>query len=197
MPNPDHSHHDDSLVGLVDTVLDAAKAPVVSLADIIDAVGRASFAPVLLLPALAVASPLSGIPLFSSLMGVAIVLVASQMLAGRRQLWLPHWIMRRSVRGATVRAAFSRIKPVVAWIDNRSRRRWRIFAHRPLIYVPQTLCLLSGLTMPFLEFVPFSSSALGAGVALLAIGMLSRDGLITLLALLPYAGLIWLILRVV
>jgi hypothetical protein len=51
--------------------------------------------------------------------------------------------------------------------------------------------------MPFLEFVPFSSSALGAGVALLAIGMLSRDGVITLLALLPYAGLIWLILRVV
>jgi hypothetical protein len=105
--------------------------------------------------------------------------------------------MRRSVRGATVQAAFSRIKPVVAWIANRSRRRWRIFAHRPLIYVPQTLCLLSGLMMPFLEFVPFSSSALGAGVALLAIGMLSRDGLITLLALLPYAGLIWLILRVV
>jgi hypothetical protein len=56
--------------------------------------------------------------------------------------------------------------------------------------VPQTLCLVSGLTMPLLELVPFTSLIVASGVFLLALSMLVRDGLLFLLALLPYAGLI-------
>jgi hypothetical protein len=47
--------------------------------------------------------------------------------------------------------------------------------------------------MPLLEFVPFSSSVMGVGVALLALGILTRDGLVILFGLIPYAVVGWLI----
>jgi hypothetical protein len=191
--------HDGShaLTDLVDLVLDEAEAGHVTVRRLVEAVGRASFTPVLILPALAVASPLSGVPFLSSLMGITIALVSAQMVLRRRYLWLPAFLMNRSVSGRAVRLAFKRVRPVVAWIDARSHRRWRAFGHRPLIYLPQLLCLVSGLAMPFLEFVPFSSSVLGVGVAILAIGMLTRDGAITLAGLLPYLLFIGLLARLI
>ncbi|MEL7211347.1 MAG: exopolysaccharide biosynthesis protein [Pseudomonadota bacterium] len=160
---------------------------------VIKEVGGAGFAPILLLPALAVATPLSGIPLFSSLMGLVICLVAIQMVAQRRHLWLPGWILRQELKGRIVASAFGYLRPVATWLDQRTNRRLRLIVRPPLIAVPQILCVLSGAMMPLLEFVPFSSSVMGIGVAILALGMLSRDGLVVLLGLVPYGIVGWLI----
>jgi hypothetical protein len=185
-----------TLPEIIDRVLGAAESERTDIRAILKSFGRASFTPVLLLPALAVATPLSGIPLFSSLMGVMIALVAGQMLARRRFLWLPDWILARQINGATLKAAFLRVRPVAVWIDRRTARRIRIFSHRPLIFVPQIICFVSGLMMPLLEFVPFSSSVVGVGVAILALGMLAQDGVVILLGLLPYALAAWLVIGV-
>ncbi len=186
-----------SLPEIIDRVLQAAVAETTDIRAILQSFGRASFTPVLLLPAIAVATPLSGIPLFSSLMGIFIAIVSAQMLARRRHLWLPDFILSRQISGQKLRAAFSRIRPAAAWLDARTAKRLRLLSQRPLIFIPQLICLLSGLLMPFLEFVPFSSSVAGIGVAILALGMLARDGVVILLGLLPYAGVAWLILRVI
>jgi hypothetical protein len=182
-----------SLTEIIDQVLLVAKADRVTLRDVIEAVGDASFAPILLLPALAVATPLSGIPLFSSLMGTVIFLVSIQMVLSRQNLWLPRWVLRRNVEGQAVTRAFNYVKPAAAWLDERTDKRLRLIVRRPFIILPQLLCATSGAIMPLLEFVPFSSSAMGIGVALLALGMLSRDGLIVLVGLIPYSVVAWLI----
>lgn len=184
-----------TLPEIIDRVLSAAEAEVVDLGTVLQSFGRASFTPILLLPALAVATPLSGIPLFSSLMGIIIALVSAQMLLRRRYLWLPDWVLRRQVKGAAVQKAFTRIRPVAAWVERRTAQRLQILMHRPLIFVPQALCLVSGLIMPPLEFVPFSSSILGVGIAFLALGMLTRDGVVTIIGLIPYGGVAWLVWR--
>ncbi|ABD53366.1 exopolysaccharide biosynthesis protein [Jannaschia sp. CCS1] len=186
-----------SLPDIIDRVLDAARVDVTDIRTILQSFGRASFTPVLLLPAMAVATPLSGIPLFSSFAGLLIALVSAQMLARRNYLWLPDWILRRQITGGKLRAAFERIRPVAVWIDARTAQRFRLLSRRPLIFLPQLLCLVSGLMMPVLEFVPFSSSVVGIGVAILALGMLARDGALIVLGLLPYAGVVWLVYRVV
>ena len=82
---------------------------------------------------------------------------------------------------------------MISWIDRHSHNRLSVLFHRPLIYLPVILSLLSGMMMPFLEFIPFSSSVAAIGVSFLALSLLTRDGLFFLLALLPYAGLGWLI----
>ncbi|MEQ8656013.1 MAG: exopolysaccharide biosynthesis protein [Hyphomicrobiales bacterium] len=189
------THVPASLLEIADRVVEAAEPDVVDIDSVLTSVGRASFTPILLLPALAVATPLSGIPLFSSLMGIIIALVSAQMLLRRRHLWLPSWLLKRQVSGKTVRDAFLKVRPVLAWVDGHTTQRFRAFVQRPLVFIPQLLCLTSGLLMPFLEFVPFSSSALGVGVTLLALGMLTRDGAITFVGLLPYGLVIWLLVR--
>lgn len=190
---PDTPPDVKGLTDIIDQVTDLAKAQQVSLREVMRAVGGASFAPVLLLPALAVATPLSGIPLFSSMMGIVILLIAGQMLLQREHLWLPDWLLRREVKGERVRNGFSKLYPIARWIDARTSTRLRIFAHRPLTFVPQILCVLSGLAMPLLEFIPFTSSIMGVGVAMLALGMLTRDGLLTMIGMIPYAVVGWLI----
>lgn len=186
-----------TLPEIIERVLHATEAETVDLQTVIHSFGRASFTPILLLPAIAVATPLSGIPLFSSLMGIIIALVSAQMLLRRRYLWLPEWVLQRRVKGEVVRKAFTRVRPVAIWLERHTAQRISVFVHRPLIFVPQVLCLLSGLVMPPLEFVPFSSSVLGVGVALLALGMLTRDGLVIVIGLLPYAAVTWLVVRFV
>ncbi|MEL6744828.1 MAG: exopolysaccharide biosynthesis protein, partial [Pseudomonadota bacterium] len=170
-----------SLPEIIDRVLDAAENEVTDIRTILRSFGRASFTPVLLLPAMAVATPLSGIPLFSSLMGIFIAIVSAQMLARRRHLWLPNFILSRQINSKKLSAAFNRIRRVAVWIDSHTAKRLRLLSSRPLIFVPQLICLLSGLLMPFLEFVPFSASVAGLGVAILALGMLARDGIVILL----------------
>ncbi|MEJ6391048.1 exopolysaccharide biosynthesis protein [Gymnodinialimonas ulvae] len=185
-----------SLPEIIDRVLQAAEVELTDIRTILHSFGRASFTPVLLLPAIAVATPLSGIPLFSSLMGIFIAIVSAQMLARRKYLWLPDFILSRQINGAKLTAAFTRIRSVAVWVDTHTAKRFRLLSRRPLVFVPQLICLVSGLMMPLLEFVPFSSSVAGIGVAILALGMLARDGVVIVLGLLPYAGVGWLILRV-
>lgn len=184
----------ESLPKVVAQIIDLGEADTVSLRDVLKEIGDASFAPILLLPALAAATPLSGIPLFSAMMGVVIFLVAGQMLLQRKHPWLPDWVLRREVKGDVLQKAFGYVQPVAKWFDKWTRHRMRWLISRPLVFIPQLLCVLSGMIMPVLEFVPFSSSIMGVGVALLALGMMTRDGLVVLLGTLPYALIGYLIL---
>jgi hypothetical protein len=187
------SERETSLLGIVDTIGHETEGTKVSINDIVDVIGPASFTTLLLLPAIAVATPLSGIPLFSSFMGAMIFLVASQMLLGRTQLWLPNWLLKREVKRSLLRFAFRKLRPVLAWLERRTKPRLGLLVMRPLVFIPQLLCLISGLAMPFLEFVPFTSSLVGIAVSCLAVGMLARDGVVVALALAPYAGVAWAI----
>lgn len=184
-----------SLTRIIDQIMALTDEDRVSLDRLIDVIGHASFTPLLLIPAVAVATPLSGIPLFSTTMGFLIFLVSIQMLLRRDHLWFPQWLLKRDADSERVKTTFERIRPVMRWLDKHTHRRLSYLVHRPLIFIPQILCVLTGVAMPFLEFVPFSSSLAGVAVALLAFGMFARDGLFIVLGIAPYAGLLWLISR--
>jgi hypothetical protein len=132
-----------------------------------------------LAPALIVVTPLSGIPLLPLICGITIALVSMQMILGRRQIWLPEWLRRRRVRRERLMRALSWLVRPLRVLD-RIRHRLPWLVQRPLAVVPQALCILCGLAMPFLELVPMTSSILGAAVACLAITLVAGDGLFAL-----------------
>lgn len=148
----------------------------VSVSDLLAAVGDTSFASILLLPALIVVSPLSGIPFLPSICGLIIFFVSVQMILRRRHVWLPGFVLRQTVKSESLIRNLARIRPTAAWFDRRTRRRLPFLLSQPLVLIPQILCALSGLAMPFLELVPFSSSFLGGAVSLIALSMLTCDG---------------------
>lgn len=182
-----------SLSDVMDRAAGVARREHVTVDNILDAFGHASFVPLLLVPALLVVTPLSGIPAFSSFCGILIFLISVQWLAGREHLWLPQWIMRRKISGDRLRDALEKIRPWTARLDRHTRKRFGFLFHRPFRFIPPLACTLFGALMPLLELVPFSSSLLGAAVMLLSFSMLTRDGLYALIALLPVGAVVWAI----
>lgn len=162
---------------IVDRIDALADAACVSLGDVIEAFGRRSFLPVMMVPALLVVSPLSGIPLFSSACGLSIAFIAAQMVWGRHQLWLPRFLMDRRIEGQKARMATRHLRRLAGWLDRHARSRLGPFMRRPFRKWVQVMCLICGAAMPILEIVPFSSSILGAAVLFLSTALMARDGL--------------------
>lgn len=188
-----------SLMTILETIENAQGEAKITVGEIVELIGRVSFAPLLVVPALALVSPLSGIPLFSTTMGIIIVLVATQMMLKRQTLWLPGWVLRMRASRKAVRTAFEKSHSFVRWLDRRTETRLTVLVHEPLVFFPQLLCVLSGLLLPFLELVPFSSSMIGVAVTLLGIGIFARDGAFIMIAMLPYlliGGLVWRVVNV-
>ncbi|WP_339950196.1 exopolysaccharide biosynthesis protein [uncultured Albimonas sp.] len=172
--------------GPITTVLDRieeiARQERPSAGEIVEAVGRRSHVTLLLVPALVVVTPLSGVPLLSSLCGLSIALISLAGLLGRRHVWLPGFLTRQRIEGRRLSEAVDWLRGPVAWIERRTRRRLPRLVNPPFDRLLLGLCLLCGLAMPVLELVPFTSSFLGAAVALLAISIIVRDGLFASLA---------------
>ncbi|PYE81400.1 hypothetical protein DFP88_10679 [Pseudoroseicyclus aestuarii] len=162
---------------LLDRLSDAADGERTGMKDILRTLGPASFLPVMMVPALAVLSPLSGIPGFSSVCGLSIALIAVQMLLHRDHLWLPDWMLRQTVPSGRVTSAVDWLRRPARWLDKISRERLTFLVKRPLSWITQAACLLCGLAMPFLELIPFTSSILGGAVTLMGLSLLARDGL--------------------
>lgn len=149
----------------------------VTLGRVVESFGRSSFLAVLLVPSLLVVSPLSGVPLFSSVCGISIVFITTQILLRRDHLWLPERLKRLHVSGERLHAATGRLKSIANWLDSHSRPRLRYLISPPMSVFALTICLIAGAMMPVLELVPFSSSLLGAMVSLIAVGLLVGDGI--------------------
>ncbi len=180
------NHH--AVRDIVDRLERVADRERLTVADVLDAFGPTAFLPVMLIPALLVVSPLSGIPLFSSLCGLTIALVAVQMLAGRSRLWLPGKIRRREIEGARLRHGAGRLQGLADWIDRNAQGRFPLLVGRRAQRFVIAACLLAGATMPLLEIVPFSSSVLGLSVVLLCSGLLTGEGLFVLAGGLAMTG---------
>lgn len=177
----------------IDRVQSRASGDKVTVAEVTSALGDWGVLPLILLPALVAATPLSGIPGTSIVCGLLIATLSVELIFGFRQAVLPERLNRKSIDAQKLRSALSKIAPALRWIDRHTANRLTFLFHRPLIWIPMGLCLLSGIVMPFLEFIPFSSSIVATGVCFLVMAMMTRDGLFFLLALLPYAGVIYLL----
>lgn len=155
----------------------------VAVRDVIGHFGAASFVPALLVPALIVVSPLSGIFFLPTVMGLTMALIAAQMLVGRQTLWLPGIILARQITGARLAGTVRRLDRLSARIDRMTRPRLAVLTRWPGTIIAQLGTFLCGLMMPFLELVPLSSSILGLAITFFAVSLLSRDGLFVAIGL--------------
>ena len=165
----------------------------VSIEMVVDAIGSRSFGPLLMLIGITLFSPLSGIPGMSFFMAAFVLLVAVQMLIGRKKFWLPPFILNRSVEHSKLQKALDWLNKPARGIDRILKPRLPFLVHRGGSFGIAALCVVVGLCMPIMELVPFSSSA--AGLALLALGLslVAHDGLLALLAFVIFAATFTLI----
>ncbi|SFU98276.1 exopolysaccharide biosynthesis protein [Halomonas korlensis] len=154
----------------------------VSIGMVVESVGSRSFGPLLMLIGITLFSPLSGVPGMSVFMASFVLLIAIQMLIGRKQFWLPHYILNRSVERGKLQKALDWLGKPARGIDRALKPRLTFLVHSGGSYGIAALCVVVGLCMPFMELVPFSASAAGLALLLLGLALVVHDGLLVLLA---------------
>ncbi|WP_224825076.1 exopolysaccharide biosynthesis protein [Cognatishimia sp. MH4019] len=181
----------EPITEIVDTLEDATREKNACLGDILGSFGAAAFSPCLLTVSLFLVSPLSGIPLFSSLCGILIFLISVQGAWGRKRIWVPRRLGAIEIDSDRSEWTLRKARRAAEWIDKHSHNRLLVLVTPPASRVLYSFCAVLGLILPFLEIVPMSSSLIGGVVALIATGLLTRDGVISLIGLLalPLAAL--------
>lgn len=160
----------------------------VSIEMVIEVIGSRSFGPLLMFIGITLFSPLSGIPGMSFFMAVFVLLVAVQMLLGRKKFWLPPFILNRSVEHHKLQKALDWLSKPARGIDRVLKPRLTFLVHRSGSYGIAVLCVVVGLCMPLMELVPFSSSAVGLALLILGLSLVAHDGLLALLAIAIFGG---------
>lgn len=149
----------------------------VSVDDVVQAVGRRSFGPLLLVTGLITLAPIIGdIPGMPTLMALLVLLVSGQLLAGRETFWLPNWMLKRSISRNKFDKGIYYLKKPARWIDGLLRVRLPWLTGYIGIRVTAFVCLLIALAMPPMEFIPFSANGAGLALSLLGLGLVARDG---------------------
>lgn len=173
-----------NLNGLLDKIEEVAKEKeVVSIEVILDAIGRRSFGPLLLLAGIIVLAPLIGdIPGVPTTIGIFVFAISIQLLLGYEHFRLPKWMLNKSVKCEKVMKILKYLRPPGRFLDRWLQPRITILTEGPFLYVIAAICVLISLLLPLMEFIPFSANLGGGLLTILGLSMISRDGVLTLLA---------------
>jgi hypothetical protein len=170
----------DNLMRLLDQLEHETGDGQVSVRDVLELLGPRAFTPMLLVPCLALVSPVSAVPGVPSFLSLLVGLVAVQMVFGQTRIWLPVFLLDRAIDATRLRRAVGVMRRPVAVVDPWINERLTWLADKPA-NLPALLifCTVSFL-MPLIEFVPFLTSTLASAMTLFAIGLFARDGLFML-----------------
>jgi hypothetical protein len=106
-------------------------------------------------------------------LGVPILLLAGQVLLGREEPWLPEPILRRRIpRDWLVRMATFASKRMV-WLERVAQPRLKMLACGPGERMAGVFMILATVTI----ILPLTNTIPSVALALLAVGLLARDGL--------------------
>jgi len=154
----------------------------VSIGEMMDSVGRRSFGPMVLLAGIILVTPLSGVPGIPTVMGLLTLLTLGQVLLGQKHLWLPSWIVQRRIARHRLQQGLRWLRPSAQRIDRLTRPRLTFIVDGPGLYLMALGCMVISVAMPATEVVPFSSSIAGLALTAFGLAMISRDGVLALVA---------------
>ena len=163
--------------------------------DILDKIGRRSFAPLLLLAGIIIAAPIVGdIPGVPTIMGVFVILTTGQLLCGREHFWLPDWMLKRSIKEEKLEKSVDWMYKPAKYIDRWSKRRLKNFTHGVANYIIASISLLIALALPMMEVIPFSANVAGIAFILFGLSLITHDGILAILALVFAVGTFGIVL---
>ncbi|MEX0791602.1 MAG: exopolysaccharide biosynthesis protein [Pirellulaceae bacterium] len=177
--NPDVSPP-ESLSEVLDALVENTDGRRVSVGDLLNTFESRSYGPLLLVPAVLAISPAGFIPGMSLVTGPIIFLFSAEMIFSKSGPWLPAKLRSFSLSRKILVRAVEKSKPWAMWIDKGFRHRLTPLTRPPLSYLMAVLCMMLGVTMYPLAFVPFGVWAPGLAVVFFALGLTSRDGLLIL-----------------
>lgn len=146
------------------------------------------FGLLMLICALPLSIPLPVPPGYTTILSVPLLFFSSQMLIGYDSPWLPNFLARRSLQRTTFANLLEKTAYFLRKLEKLTRPRFPIFntyIGEKLYALVALLCAISiAIPLPLTNFIP------AGGIALMSLGLLSRDGAIVIAGiLLSFIGL--------
>ena len=146
----------------------------ITIEHIRNAMGNRSFAPLLVLFAAFNLIPLP--PGASAFLGIPLIIVSAQMVYGKKQAWLPSFVMKRSLSADQFRRVMDWIVPRLIRLERIIRPRywpfWRKQGDRVIGLIALVLAIVVTLPIPLGNWLPAFATAL------LGLALSERDGIL-------------------
>lgn len=167
----------------------------IAVRDLLDAVGRRTYGPILLLLGFIAISPLTIIPGATWLVALVILVVAVQIIFGRKYPWIPRKALDFEFQRDHLERGVEVAAPWAKRIDWFIKPRLGFLTQPPFAQLVALICIAAALVSFPLGFIPFGPVLPGLAVMLFGLGLTSRDGLVILAAAASLAGAMVLLVR--
>ena len=144
----------------------------IGVGEILDRFGDRSFGAVMLLLALPNMAPLP--PGASTLFGLPMILVAAQLALGRRAIWLPASLRRRSIAAPLFARIVTATRPYLRWAERLLRPRLTFMLGATAIRLTGAACVILAILIALP--IPLANFVSGLAVTAFALGLLRQDG---------------------
>lgn len=150
----------------------------VSLSQILEALHERGFGFVLLIFALPMALPLPVPPGINVILATPLILLTAQQALGRRTIWMPESMKRKTLSRPKFVKIIQSAAPLLRRIESLTRPRLNFVTRGVFSHVIGFLGLIMALTICIP--VPLTNTIPSLGIALMALGVIMRDGLAVL-----------------
>ncbi len=147
---------------------------------LLNASGSRAAGPLLFLPALVMISPIGAIPGVPIVLTTLTLLVAGQLVLGRTSIWLPSFVRNRGFPKQKVKSIIDKLTPYAERADRYLGQRLAMFAGETASRIVAAFCIFLSLLVYPATLLPFAVALPGSAILLLSLGLLVRDGVVTL-----------------
>ena len=150
----------------------------ITFGELLDALRLSGFGLLFVVLSLPSALPIPA-PGYSTPFAVVIILLASQIIAGRSSPIIPQWVHGRKISAKTIARVEKRGIPLLRLVERFSKPRFEILSRG------RTFGLLLGIVILIVAIVmaipiPFTNTVFAGAILLIGIGLANNDGLFIL-----------------
>lgn len=161
-----------------------------SLGSLVDQLDRRAYGLLLLILALPCCLPF--VYILPQIVALPMLVLAGQMALGRSAPWLPEALASREFDVTSLRNVVDRAARYVGWFEALAHPRLTALSGRVALPIVGGLMIIP--TASILVPLPLTNTVPGLGVAIAALGLIERDGLLILAGLVM--GLAWVALLI-
>ncbi|MGE0740202.1 MAG: exopolysaccharide biosynthesis protein [Hyphomonadaceae bacterium] len=163
-----------------------------TLGEVLDAVGRRTYGPLLLVIGLIAISPATALPGTTWLVAVLTLIVAGQMALGMPRIWLPRKALQMQLPREGLKGAIAKSRGVVRVVDSLLKPRLRFLSRPPFVNLMALMVIAAALITFPLGLIPLAPLAPGLAIVAFGLGMTAHDGLWLALGTAAVGGAAWL-----
>jgi hypothetical protein len=180
---------DDGLTATLKSIKeDTEEGEKISIGDMVKALNSRGYGALLIGPALITVLPTGAIPGVPAITSILIALVSVQILAGKKEPWIPNKLKNFSFSRKKFINGLERVKPYTKKIDNFFYPRLEFLVSHKIQPVIALVCLMLSACILTMGWVPFLAMIPASAILFMGLGLSARDGLLVIISLLFTIG---------